>query len=175
MTTALANDRLKKRFDKWDADGNGQLERSDLREEAARIAFSFGKPASAPEARALRDAFDGLFDHLAGEAGVGADGPIGESAFLRVAGDLISAESTFDRVLGPVVKGIVGLCDRNGDGLINAAEFEAWLAGVGVDREEARSAFAQVDTNGDGELSLDELLVAVRDFHFGRLEVELLG
>ncbi|WP_409473355.1 EF-hand domain-containing protein [Streptomyces sp. HC307] len=177
MITALANERLKKRFDKWDADANGQLERADFTEEAAKIAHAFGKAPDSREVQALRDAFDGLFDYLARESGVPADGALSQGDFLRVTGNLIfkEGEAQFNRVLGPVVKAIIGICDKNADGRINAEEFRAWLSGIGVNGEEARDAFARVDTDGDGELSLEELLAAVRDYHFGRLEVELLG
>ncbi|MGY1438934.1 EF-hand domain-containing protein [Streptomyces reniochalinae] len=177
MTTAIANDRLQKRFDKWDADANGVLEREDFHEEAAKIAHGFGKSQDSREVEALKDAFDGLFDYLAREAGVGATGAVTREQFLQVTGDLIfrAGEASFNRVLGPVVKGIIGICDKDADGQINAEEFQAWLAGVGVNRAEAKEAFQQVDTNGDGQLSLEELLAAVREYHFGRLDVELLG
>ena len=177
MTTAIANDRLKKRFEKWDSDGNGSLERGDFTEEAAKIAFKFGKDADSAEATALKDAFDGLFDFLAREAGVGADGSISEEAFVNVSGNLIfeAGEAAFNRALGPVVKAIVGLCDKNADGQINSQEFASWLTAIGVNGDEAADAFSKVDADGDGELSLDELLGAVREYHFGRLELELLG
>lgn len=177
MSNALANDRLKKRFAKWDADGNGSLERGDFQEEAAKIAFNFGKAPDSSEATALKDAFDGLFNFLAREAGVGADGSISEDAFVGVTGNLIfeAGEAAFNRALGPVVQAIVGLADKNDDGLINGAEFASWLTAVGVNGDEAADVFGKVDADGDGELSLDELLGAVREYHFGRLEVELLG
>lgn len=177
MTTAIANDRLLKRFDKWDADANGVLERGDFKEEAAKIAHAFGKPVDSREVQALRDAFEGLFDYLAREAGAGPSGTLTKEQFLQVTGNLIfqGGEANFNRVLGPVVKAIIGICDKNGDGQINAEEFEAWLAGIGVNRTEAKEAFQQVDSNSDGELSLEELLAAVREYHFGRLDVELLG
>lgn len=177
MTTAIANERLRKRFEKWDANGNGQLARGDFEQEAAKIAQAFGKSPDTQEVQALKDAFHALFDFLAGEAGVAADGSLSEDAFLRVAGNLIfeGGEAAFNRALGPVVTAIIGLCDKNTDGKINASEFEAWLAGVGVDRSQAQTAFHKVDTSGNGELSSDELLTAVREFHFGNLNVELLG
>jgi Ca2+-binding EF-hand superfamily protein len=177
MSNAIASDRLKKRFAKWDADGNGTLERGDFQEEAAKIAFNFGKDADSAEVTALKDAFNGLFDFLAREAGVGADGSISEEAFTNVTGNLIfeAGEAAFNRALGPVVKAIIGLCDKNGDGLINGAEFASWLTAVGVNGDEAAEVFGRVDADGDGELSLDELLGAVREYHFGQLEVELLG
>ncbi|CAM02479.1 Ca2+-binding EF-hand superfamily protein [Saccharopolyspora erythraea NRRL 2338] len=177
MTTAIASDRLKKRFDRWDFDGNGALERADFEKEAQHIAEAFGKDAGAAEVQTLKNAFGGLFDYLAKEAGVGSDGSLTEEQFIRVTENLIfeQGEASFNRVLGPVVKGIVGMCDKNADGQINADEFAAWLTALGMSKAEAAEAFNQVDTNGNGELSLDELLTAVRDFHFGRLDVELLG
>ncbi|MBB5158798.1 EF-hand domain-containing protein [Saccharopolyspora phatthalungensis] len=175
MTTAIANDRLLKRFEKWDSDASGTLERGDFEMEAIKVARAFGKDLASAEARALTDAFTGLFDYLAQEAGT-ADS-ISRGDFVRVNENLIfeQGEASFNRVLGPVVQAIVGLCDKNDDGQINAEEFASWLSGVGMSRAEAQDAFAKVDTNGNGELSVDELLAAVRKYHFGQLDVELLG
>lgn len=69
MSTAVANDRLVKRFEKWDTDGNGVLEASDFQGEAARIAQNLGKSADSPEVQELHSAFQGLYEHLAQKAG----------------------------------------------------------------------------------------------------------
>ncbi|MFR9728445.1 EF-hand domain-containing protein [Saccharopolyspora sp. MS10] len=177
MTAAIANERLRKRFAKWDLDGSGRLERSDFEQEAVQIARAFGKNVESLEAQTVRDAFNGLFDYLAESAGVSAGGSLTEEDFLRVTGKLIfeDGEGEFNRVLGPVMSSIVGLCDRDADGVIDAQEFAAWLNAVGVDRAHAAEAFVDVDTDANGKLTVAELLAAVRDFHFGRLHVELLG
>ncbi|MEU6117031.1 EF-hand domain-containing protein [Streptomyces sp. NPDC047117] len=177
MATPVANQRLEKRFDKWDSDGNGILEWGDFEQEAAKVAQNFGADARSKEAKTLREGFRNLFDHLTQAAGAPANGPLTKDQFMSVTQNLIfeGGEADFNRALGPVVKGIVGLCDKNADGQINAGEFEAWLVGVGVDRSAAQEAFRKVDSDDNGELSVDELLAAVREYHFGRLDVELLG
>lgn len=177
MDNAIAEERVRKRFAKWDADGSGSLEKADLEMEAAQIARAFGQDLGSPQVRELTDAFSAMFDHLGQESGVGSDGSLTEDQFVAATGAMIAegSERTFDGVLGPVMRGIVALCDRNADGQINRDEWAAWMNGVGVDEAQARVAFDQVDKNGNGELSVDELLGAVRDYHYGRLDVELLG
>lgn len=176
MSTSVANDRLAKRFDKWDTDGNGVLEAGDFQGEAARIAGNLGKEDS-PQAVELQKAFQGLYDVLAEKAGADAAAGISRDQFLSATGDMLfqEGEAAFNRALGPVVKALIGLCDDNHDGEIDGGEFQSWLTAIGVPEADASEAFAKVDANGDGRLSEDELLTAVRDFHFGRLEVELLG
>jgi Ca2+-binding EF-hand superfamily protein len=177
MTTALVNERLSQRFRLWDRDGDGVLERSDLEQEATRIAGAFGKPAGSQEARALKDAFARLFEYHTREAGLGPNDSITRDAFLRINESLIfkQGEAAFRSVLGPVVTAVIGLCDKNADGRINQEEFRAWLNGVGVPESKSEEIFQQLDTNNSGELSEDELLEAVRKFHFGELEFGLLG
>jgi Ca2+-binding EF-hand superfamily protein len=176
MTQALANERLQKRFKAWDVNGDGLLEREDVEKEAVIIAQAFGKDVAAPEVATLKNAFLGLYDYLANAAG-GVTQGIDQDTFVRISENLIyeQGEAAVHRVLGPVIEGIVGICDKNGDRLINRAEFADWLNAVGVDRSHAEDAFQKVDKIGNGELTVDELLAAVRDFHFGRLDVELLG
>jgi Ca2+-binding EF-hand superfamily protein len=176
MTTALANDRLKQRFEKWDADGSGALERSDFEQEAKSIARNFGADINSPEGQNLHKAFNDLFDYQASQAGVGPSGQISLSQFVAVNESLMQqGESNFDRVLRPIVKALIDLCDDNHDGKINQSEYAKWLKAIGVDASTARSTFSQIDTDGDGELSQNELLAAVRQFHYGKLDVPLLG
>ncbi|GGS43905.1 EF-hand domain-containing protein [Streptomyces violaceus] len=176
MSTAVANDRLVKRFEKWDTDGNGVLEASDFQGEAARIAQNLGKSAESPEVQELHSAFQGLYEHLAQKAGV-PGGAISREQFIDATGEMLfkEGEASFNRALSPIVKALIRLCDDNHDGEIDAREFQAWLSAVGVPASQAGKMFQKVDTNGDGRLSEDELLQVVRDFHFGRLEVDLLG
>lgn len=177
MTTAIANDRLRQRFAKWDVDGSGTLERADFEREADRVAGAFGAKPQSREAKALKDSFRNLFEYHAREAGVSANGSVSEDQFLRINEKLMfsEGEASFNRVLRPVMEAIVGLCDRNNDGMINGEEFTQWLKGVGVNESTARDAFRQIDSDNSGELTVDELLAAVRNFHYGKLDVPLLG
>jgi Ca2+-binding EF-hand superfamily protein len=176
MTNPIAKDRLHRRFAKWDVNGSGTLERSDFQAEASRIVQAFGKQGS-PQGRALEHAMVDLFDYHAAEAGVPPQGSVNEEQFIDINERLMfsEGESNFNRVLRPVMEALVGLCDNNADGMIDQQEFVQWLAGVGVGQPEAIEAFRQIDTNGDGALSTDELLAAVRAFHYGKLDVPLLG
>ena len=177
MTTAITTDRLRRRFAKWDVDGSGTLERTDFEREAERVSGAFGAQPGSKEAIALRDAFRNLFDFHAREAGVPQNGSVSEEQFIRINEKLMfsEGEASFNRVLRPVMQAIVGLCDRNADGVINQEEFIAYLQGVGVDQSTAQDAFRQIDTDNSGELTVDELLAAVRNFHYGKLDVPLLG
>ncbi|WP_433259862.1 EF-hand domain-containing protein [Actinosynnema sp. CS-041913] len=177
MTTAVKNERLDKRFDKWDIDGDGLIEKANLEGEARRILTAFDETATSPRGHAVLEAFRDMYEHLAERAGVGAGGSLDRQQFL----DVIEAEvfqggdAGFGRVVRPTIQAILDLCDTDGDGEINRAEFTRWLDAVGVDRSQADSAFRAMDLNGNGTLTVEELVAAVKAYHFGTLDVELLG
>ncbi|MEU3609769.1 EF-hand domain-containing protein [Streptomyces sp. NPDC035033] len=174
--SGVAQERLEKRFEKWDANGDGVLQPSDFTAEAAKIAQAFGETPDSAKGAQLRDGFTAMFAQLASKAGVGAQGPIDRPQFLQAAGEIVEGgAATFNPVFAPVAKGIVALADKDNDGVIDEAEFATWLKAIGVSEKEGRAAFQQIDTDGSGTLSEDELLAAVRKFHTGDLDVELLG
>jgi Ca2+-binding EF-hand superfamily protein len=167
---------MSQRFEKYDSNSDGVLERSDFESEAAQTARAFGTDVDSPEGQALRRAYNDLFDFQANLAGVGPNGKITHDQFVQANQRLMDkGNSGFDRMIRPLIKALVGICDDNHDGSINQAEYAKWLRAIGVDQSTARSTFSQIDTNGDGELSEDELLDAVREFHMGNLDVPLLG
>jgi Ca2+-binding EF-hand superfamily protein len=174
MTTAVQNDRLRQRFQKWDVNRNGVVERSDYEAEAKRILQAFGEPPTSPKGRALMDAYLGMFDQMS--RAVGAE-EIAEDQFVDYVESQMfeQGDAGFNRVLRPTITAIVNLCDTDGDGEVSPNEFSRWLKAVGVPESQAAQAFRQLDKDGSGNLSADELVEAVRDFHAGTLDVPLLG
>lgn len=177
MTTAVKNDRLKKRFEKWDVNGNGKIEKSDFEGEATRIIGAFGEDPASPQARAVRDSFVAMYEYLASKAGAGPNGSLSEKQFAEVIEAQIFQEGDagFDRVVRPTIAAIVGMCDTDGDGEVNQKEFAKWLDAIGVEPSAAAPAFSAIDVNGNGKLTVDELVHAVRDYHLGKIDVSLLG
>lgn len=168
---------MKTRFDRWDRDRAGGLIRGDFEGEALRIAEAFGVGAEAPAALRLRAALRGLFELCADHAGVSPDAAISEVQFLKISEDLIfeQGEAAFNRALRPVVAGVIGVCDRDGDGRVDREEFVRWLTSLGLDDAAADGAFEHIAPDGAEALCQDQLLAAIRDYHYGRLEVELIA
>jgi Ca2+-binding EF-hand superfamily protein len=177
MTTAIRNDRLQKRFEKWDVNGNGLIERGDYAAEADRIISAFGANPSTPAARNVKESFLAMYDFLAEKAKVGPNGSMNQQQFVKVVEEQLFKEGDagFSRVLRPTISAIVGLCDADGDGKVNPSEFRTWMNAIGVEQSAAAEAFGAIDKDGDGQLSVEELVQAVRDYHFGTLDVPLLG
>lgn len=177
MTTAVKNERLELRFDKWDSDGNGRIERSDLEAEAHRILAAFGESPSTPQGRALLESFTGTFEYLAERAGVGRGGGLDRQQFLQVieAEVFQGGDAGFGRVVRPMIQAILNVCDTDGDGEVNPTEFAKWLKAAGVSKAKADESFRLIDTNGSGSLTVDELVAAVKAYHFGTLDVPLMG
>lgn len=177
MTASVQDTRLKRRFELWDSNGDGTIDRSDYETEARRILKAFGEQETSPKGRALLSAYLGMWDKLAGKAKVGAQGKVTLQQFTEVSEKEIveGGDAGFDRNLRPTIEAIVNMCDTDGDGEVNPAEFKRWMKAVGVDERQADSAFRQIDSNGNGQLTIEELVTAVRDYHQGVNDIPLLG
>ncbi|MFB7037511.1 MULTISPECIES: EF-hand domain-containing protein [unclassified Streptomyces] len=178
MTSSVQLDRTQKRFDLWDTNGDGQIDRADWDAEAQRILRAFGEAPGTPAARALTDAYLGMWGFFADRAGIDEqNGALTPEQFNRIAEEhvLENGGPGFDRVVQPTIQAIVELVDVDGDGQVNPAEFKSWLDAIGVEGIDSAEVFAQIDANGDGQLSVEELVQAVRAYHLGDLDVPLLG
>ncbi|WP_229786716.1 EF-hand domain-containing protein [Actinokineospora fastidiosa] len=177
VTASVQDSRLKRRFELWDSNGDGTIDKSDYETEARRILQAFGEQENNPKGRALMSAYLGMWDKLATKAKVGPQGKITMDQFLQVSEkELVEGgDAGFDRNLRPTIEAIVDICDTDGDGEVNQQEFKRWMQAVGVDAMQADNAFAQLDTNGSGALSVEELVDAVRAYHQGTSDINLLG
>lgn len=176
MAMTVSENRLEQRFKLWDVDGDGRIERSDFQAEAERIIQAFGEDTDSPRGRGVMDAYLNMYDFLAAKAGVGNEG-----LSFKQFSDVVNREmiqqgnSGFARVLRPTIRAIVDLCDVTGDGAINPTEFSRWIAAIGGSGADSDESFRRIDVNGNGTLSVDELVEAVKQYHFGQSDTALLG
>ncbi|WP_434444283.1 hypothetical protein [Lentzea sp. E54] len=56
-----------------------------------------------------------------------------------------------------------------------AARADRWLGNAAGLSDPAPTAFDRIDLDGDGNLIVGELVIAVHEFRHGRLDVPLLG
>ncbi|WP_329141451.1 EF-hand domain-containing protein [Streptomyces sp. NBC_00670] len=168
--------RLEQRFDLYDTNEDGRVDRKDLEEEAKRIVRAFGEHESAPRAQALLHAYPQMFDYLVARAGLGPGSSMTKEQFVNVAGQemIQHGAAGFGRVLRPSIRAMVDLCDLDGDGQVNPVEFGKWLEAISGDID-AEEAFRAIDANGDGQLTVDELVTAVGNYHEGKQDAPLLG
>ncbi|GGV17776.1 calcium-binding protein [Streptomyces litmocidini] len=178
MFTSLQLDRAQQRFDTWDVNGDGQIDRSDWQAEAQQILKALRVPSVSPAGRALTEAYLGMWSFFAGEAGIDEeDGSLNLDQFNHIAHEHIVEDSSsgFGRVVRPVIEAMVELVDTDGDHQVNPPEFKTWLDAINASNIDPAEAFRQIDTDGDGQLSVDELVQAVRAYHMGDIDVPLLG
>jgi Ca2+-binding EF-hand superfamily protein len=172
----IQKERLEQRFKLWDANGDGVVDRSDYEAEARRILASFQEPESSPKAKAVISAYQNMWNIAAQQGGVGQDGGLDPEQFHRISTEAMidKGEAGFAQVLQPCIQAVADLCDEDGDGQVDREEFSRWLNAVGVTADPA-SLFDQLDTNGSGMLTTDELVQAVKNYHAGTIDVPLLG
>lgn len=160
--------RLARRFRTFDDDRNGILDRQDFETSVVRLANEFGHGPESPARQRLLALSLGLWDHLARVADKDADGRIGlheyKSAF--VAGLLVTPES-FDQGYLPFLNAIMDIVDADRDGKLTESDEIRWTGALmHLPEQDAREAFRHVDTNGDGFITVDELLAAIRGYYF---------
>ncbi|MCT2582146.1 EF-hand domain-containing protein [Actinophytocola gossypii] len=173
MSKPNVQDRLQRRFQRWDSDDSGSLERSDFEREAASIAQRMG--VSTQQAAPLKKALTAMFDDIARDGGANPAGPISRAEYDRAAEVWMGHdENVIRQRMRPMVEAIVSMADKDGSGTIDRKEFVAWISAVGAGDGQAGDAFDSIDTNGNGSLSADEVLQACVDFHLGRSTFELL-
>ncbi|WP_331751089.1 EF-hand domain-containing protein (plasmid) [Streptomyces globisporus] len=171
-------DRLQKRFAGWDVSGDGHIDHADWEAEAKRMVQAFGKSPQDMHGHTLTAAYLGMWSFFAEKAGIDEQsGSLTAEQFTHVAEEHIleNGGRGFQRVVEPAIKALVTLVDENGDGEVNPAEFKTWLDALGVQDIDPAQEFRQLDANGDGQLTVKDLVQAVHAYHLGEIDVPLLG
>lgn len=164
-TMSVLERKYAKRFEMLDADGSGVVDRVDFEMLADRLIKGLGVTEGSPKAERVRNGYLELWESLRRMMGDGGE-QITRTAFTSGLMRMASDRAGFKRVIEPLARLNLSLCDADGDGNLNETEFVQLLRLFNAGTVEDSSAiFHRLDTSGDGFLSLDEILEALCDFY----------
>ncbi|MBP2472116.1 hypothetical protein JOF53_000988 [Crossiella equi] len=170
MSTLAVYDVLDRKIDlafgHVDANGDGVLEASDALALVARVVAYVGEPFGSPKAQREFAALELFWDHVSRRMDLNEDGKITPEEWrlgMRAAFGMNPAG--FEEGFRPLAEATLDLLDRDGDGRVTAGEFAAWHRAFGTSSLNSAFAFARMDRDNDGSLSVPELLTAWREFY----------
>lgn len=157
--------RIETTFDHYDVNGNGVIELADLYALANRLLLAFGEPASSERGRELIETSDRFWETLVEHCDADRDGRITLPEYRAAMAAVFVDVDEFDDMFLEVSESLLALADTNGDGRVEPAEFQVLLRARGLSEAECEIAFAHLDTDGDGSISLQEYVDAVHEYY----------
>ncbi|MGW4213819.1 EF-hand domain-containing protein [Lentzea sp. NPDC004789] len=157
--------RIDTTFAHYDVNGNGVIELADLYALAHRLLRGFVEPTSSARGQELVETCDRFWDTLVEHCDVDRDGQITLDEYRAAMAAVFVDVDEFDDMFLEVSESLLALADTNGDGRVEEAEFGVLLRARGLSEAECGIAFARVDTDGDGSISLQEYMDAVYDYY----------
>jgi Ca2+-binding EF-hand superfamily protein len=167
MTNSLQDRKLARAFEFLDTDEDGLVTRDDLLALGTRLLGRFGEPPTSPKARHLAEAFERFWQTLVSHLDADHDGRITPEEYRAGIDAAYIDGPHFEQMFRPGIEAVAHLCDTDGDGRIGPAEFRLVHEAFGVEAPETEAAFRQLDTDGDGSLTVTEFVHAASDFYVG--------
>ncbi|WBP87772.1 EF-hand domain-containing protein [Kitasatospora cathayae] len=161
-----------------DQTGDGFITVHDLRAMAHNVCWQLELDEDA-EARLYR-AFDGWWEQLRAAMDANGDGKVSREEFTAATlAGLDQDEAYLEQGLLPALRAVFVAADTDGSGFLEFDEYRAVFGGPRVHPAELSHGFRQLDTDGDGRITLEEFLRGFTEFFTARADstsgAQLLG
>jgi Ca2+-binding EF-hand superfamily protein len=157
----LRRSKLHARFDQLDVDGDGYLQAADYQALGRLLADRLGSGDS--ERDAIQAGYAEHWRQLRAHADVDHDGRISRDEYVAAMAAAAGDAEALERAVLQTARAIMAAADADGDGFLDLGDYER-LAELMRIRRPAES-FRVLDADGDGLVSQEELVAAVRDFY----------
>ncbi|MFX0578893.1 EF-hand domain-containing protein [Nocardia nepalensis] len=160
--------KLERRFQTFDFDGNGLIERADFEAAAVAVVDAFGHPADSPARSGFVELSLLRWEFLVSVADRDGDGTIDLAEYQHAfAAGLLVTEESFEQGYRPFLEALMAVADVDGDGALSEAEHVRWTAALmHLPETDAREIHRRLDADQDGLITTDELLAAINDYYF---------
>jgi Ca2+-binding EF-hand superfamily protein len=153
--------KLHMRFDQLDVDGDGFLQAADYRALGQLLADRLRSSDS--EREAIHTGYGEHWRQLRTHADVDHDGRVGRDEYVAAMAAAAGDPALLDRAVLQTARAIMAAADSDDDGYLDFADYTR-LADLMRIRRPADS-FRILDADGDGRVSQEELVSAIRDFY----------
>ncbi|MET9608099.1 EF-hand domain-containing protein [Streptomyces sp. NPDC006512] len=165
MATDLQVRKINNSFQHIDVDNSGYAALEDMQGLGARLLTGLGVSPASERGRAVLDSFDTFWDGLLAVADENKDGRLSRDEFERSMIVNFVDGDRFDALFEPAARAVVTALDLDGDGQVDQQEFKVFQDAFGRTEAHAATAFAKLDRDGDGQLTVTELLTATREYY----------
>ncbi|MFD8702183.1 oxygenase MpaB family protein [Kitasatospora sp. NPDC059648] len=161
-----------------DQTGDGFITVHDLRAMAHNVCWQLELDEEA-EARVYR-AFDGWWEQLRAAMDANRDVKVSREEFTAATlAGLDRDEAYLEQGLLPALRAVFTAADTDGSGFLEFDEYRAVFGGPRVHPAELSHGFRQLDTDGDGRITVEEFLHGFTEFFTARADsapgAQLLG
>ncbi|MEU6999809.1 EF-hand domain-containing protein [Nonomuraea sp. NPDC046570] len=160
MSTEVKERKLARHFELLDFDGDGYIERSDIRSFAERICEAAGTTPNSNEGKKIMQQGDKLWKALQRSLDHDGDQQVSRNEFVDSAGS------------DPVMKEAIQLgvaafdvLDQDRDNKISRDEWTRMDQRLGVSMQDSRKGFDQLDKDSDGYVTKAEYTKGVEEFY----------
>ena len=159
MVTSEYERRIAARFEGFDQDGNGYIDREDFSGAAKALLAEFGTAARSDRGQALYMGAEAFWQGMAGIADRDGDQRITREEFVNGAVKrLRDNPDRFAEIARPFLHAALAVADTDGDGAIGVEDAARVLEVLGVPEDLARRAAAALDPDGDGRIGEEEVV-----------------
>jgi len=162
----LLTAKLEHGFTHLDRDGDGILTEHDHVLMGESVAASLGHPSGSAQEQRIIDAYLRIWRDLhLPHVPPGTTG-ISKEQFLTSTRTLAADPALARATVGALAEAFAGIADGDGDGAIASREYGLFLRGhfPRLTDADLTYAFTTLDTDGDGQLSREELVTAIIEF-----------
>lgn len=167
--TELQKRKLIHMFELLDADQNGVLEYADFKAVVETLADERGWPPGSRQRMKLTAVNRRIWNTLFSSCDLNQDDQISLAEWLAyhiqaLTGDGGEAQG-FSMAVAAISRYFYELIDVDGDGTATKEDFKIFCTAHGIPEEDSQFAFEELDRDGNGVLSRDEILTLVREFY----------
>ncbi|WP_027343129.1 EF-hand domain-containing protein [Hamadaea tsunoensis] len=166
MVGELLSRKLRRGFQALDTNEDGTLDVQDFEAAGRRFVDALGIDVQQPEARAVIDGWVQLWRDVIAPMDQDHDNQVSFEEFSSALTQRIGADpDSYNRYLGPLVDATLSTADRARKGWLTPDEFQLlYQTMFRLSDHATRSAFAHLDADSDGRLTLAELRQAIAEF-----------
>lgn len=167
MLSDLQRAKLTRYFRVYDINDDGRIQPDDFLRVVENVRILHGLDDGSPAHEGLRDGYLNRWEALRTAADADADGGVDLDEWLSYWEGVLENDARYEREVAAVTQRMLSLFDTDEDGVLGADEFCDFYGVFGLSAAMARDVFVELDANGDGEVSRDELLEMSEQFYRG--------
>lgn len=165
MLTDLQKRKLTRYFQVYDVDDDGRIGPADFERVFENVRALHQAEANSSAHQALQDGFRRRWEALRASADADHDGAVDLGEWLAHWDAVLSDEERYKEAVSSVTRLLFEVFDTDEDGVLGADEFCNFYGIYGLKSAQARLVFLDLDADGDGTATLEELAAMVHDFY----------